>query len=245
MNFRLYRHDSLGSTNDEAKRLAQLGEPEGAVVTAETQTAGRGRAGRAWVTPPGAALAFSLLLRPRVNLVHLTQLSLLGGLAVLEGIQQVAPLPLALKWPNDVLAGSRKVAGVLAESGFHGNVLDYAVLGMGVNVNAGPAPDLALEYPAASLAAELGRPLDREALLAAILDAFARRYPLLGQPALAEAWSAHLAMRGQPVRVLGLLETLEGRLLGVKEDGALLVQLENGGVRTILAGDVHLRAAEA
>ena len=243
MDYRFYRHESLGSTNDEARRLALSGEPEGAVVVAETQTAGRGRSGRAWLTPPGAALALSVILRPQVSPIHSTQIGLLGGLAVLEGLEQLTGLALKLKWPNDVLAGGRKVAGVLAESGFTGSVLEYAILGLGVNVNAGPPPGVPLEYPATCLAAELGSTVDREAALQAILAALARRYPQLGQPGLAGAWSQHLAMRGLPVRVLGMVENIEGRLLGVEAGGALVIQLENGATRTFLTGDVHLREA--
>jgi BirA family biotin operon repressor/biotin-[acetyl-CoA-carboxylase] ligase len=243
LHYQIHRHDSLGSTNDEAKRLALLGEPEGTLVVADTQTAGRGRTGRQWVTPPGAAIALSLILRPQIALSHTTQLSLLGGLAVLEGIQKFSALPIQLKWPNDVLVRGRKVAGVLVEAGFVGNVLEYVVLGIGVNVNGGPPPELRLDYEATTLAGELGTPLDREAVTQSILSALDRRYPQLGTPDLASAWWEHLAMRGQAVRVLGMLETLEGQLLGVKGDGALVIQLANGDTRTILSGDVHLREA--
>ncbi len=241
MNFNIYRYDTLGSTNDEAKRLAELGEAEGTVVVAEAQTAGRGRSGRRWITPPGAALALSIILRPRLAAIHTAQVALLGGLAVLEGIQQLTRLPLQLKWPNDVLARNRKVAGALAESAFAGNQLDSVVLGIGVNVNAAP-PNIQLEYAATSLAAELGSPLDREAVLNAILKALEVRYPQLGEPALAAAWAEHLAMRGEQVRVSGLSETVLGILEGVRGDGALVIRLENGELRTILAGDVHLRS---
>lgn len=239
--YRFYRHASLGSTNTEAQRLASLGEPEGAVVMADTQTAGRGRSGRGWVTPPGAALAMTLLLRPQLVTAQTSQIALLGGLAVLEGIQQASGLKPQLKWPNDVLLHGKKVAGVLAEAAFTGNQLDYVVLGMGVNINSGPPPDLLTEYAATSLAAEAGAPCDREAIAQAILAAFAQRYPQLGTPALAQAWSGHLAMRGQPVKVVGPAETVEGVLLDVRADGALILQLANGATHTVLAGDVHLR----
>jgi len=242
LTYRLYRYESLGSTNDEANRLAALGEPEGAVIIADTQTAGRGRAGRTWVTPPGAALAMSLLLRPQVTLSHISQIALLGGLAVLEGIQQITSLPAELKWPNDVLVRGKKVSGVLAESGFSGNKLEHVILGMGVNINGGPPPDLTPEYQATSLATEYGSPLDREAITQAILAAFASRYPQLGTPQLAKAWSAHLALRGQQVQVQGMLETTVGELVGVKDDGALIIQLATGTTRTFLTGDVHLRS---
>lgn len=241
--YRIHHHDVIGSTNDEARRLASLGEPEGAVVAADSQTAGRGRAGRAWVTPSGAAIAMSVILRPRTAPAHLTQIALVGGLAVLEGVRQVVDLPLQIKWPNDVLARGKKVAGVLAEASFAGEMLEYVVIGIGVNVNAGPPSDLMLEYAATSLAAEAGSPLDREAVMNSILAAFAARYSQLGAPELAAAWSEHLAMRGEPVRVAGMAGTFIGRLEGVTGEGAMVVRLENGEARIVLAGDVRLREA--
>jgi len=242
LTYKIQRFESLDSTNDEAKRLAVAGEPEGTVIVADTQTAGRGRSGRQWLTPRGVAVALSLILRPQMAHMHTTQVALLGGLAALEGIQTVTGLPVKLKWPNDVLVNGKKVAGVLAETGFAGNVLDYVVLGIGVNVNGGPPPGLRLDYEAASLADLYGARLDREVLLQSILAAFNYHYPQLGTPDLAQRWSDCLAMQGERVRVVGMLETISGQLLGVKADGALLIQLASGETRTILAGDVHLRS---
>jgi BirA family biotin operon repressor/biotin-[acetyl-CoA-carboxylase] ligase len=244
--YRIHRHDTLGSTNDEAKRLADLGEPEGTVVTAETQTAGRGRSGRAWVTPRGAAIAMSVVLRPAARLpaAALTHVALLGGLATAEAIEQTLSLRPALKWPNDVMVRGKKVAGVLAEARFSGDRLEYAILGIGVNVNAGPPPELRLEYETTSLMAEQGSPLDRESLEQAILSALDARYAQLGAPALASAWSERLAMRGEAVRVIGPAETVTGVLEAVRDDGALILRMEDGAPRIVLAGDVHLRGAK-
>ena len=241
MKVRFCHFDQIDSTNDEAKRLAELGEPEGTVVTAESQTAGRGRSGRAWITPPGRAIAMSIILRPIAPALHLTQIALLGGLAVLEGIQRVAGLPAQIKWPNDVLVRGKKVAGVLAEAAFRGEGVEYVVLGVGVNVNGGPPPDLQLDYEAVSLADELGCVLDRDSVRDAILAALEVRYSQLGTAALTAAWAEHLAMRGAVVRVTGMLETITGTLEAVKEDGTLVLRQENGSARTVLAGDVHLR----
>lgn len=249
LTYRLHRYDALGSTNDEAKRLAELGAPEGTAVLAETQTAGRGRAGRTWITPRGAAIALSIILRPQKAPdpqrlpAQVTHIALLGGLAVLEGIRRTTALDPRLKWPNDVLVRGKKVAGVLAEAGFSGEALEYAVLGMGVNVNAGPPPELRLEYEATSLAAEHGSLLDREVLTQAILSTLDQRYPQIGTPDLAAAWSQNLAMRGEQVQVTGGAETLAGVLESVRDDGALVLRLADGTARTIVSGDVRLRAA--
>jgi len=242
MNRPIYRHRVIDSTNDEAKRLIEKGEPHGTLIIADEQTAGRGRSGRTWVTPPMSAIAMSLILRPTAPAhLHLTQISLLGGLAVLEGIKRATNLTPQLKWPNDVLINGKKVAGVLAESLFVGDRLEAVIVGMGVNVNAAPPSDLKLEYPATCLADALGRHVDREALIAAILESFDARYSQLGTPLLTEAWSAHLAMKGQEVQVVGITDTIRGRLEGVTGEGALLIRLASGEIKTILTGDVHLR----
>ncbi len=239
---RYYRYESLGSTNDEARRLAALGEPEVAVVVAEVQTAGRGRVGRVWVTPPRGAVAMSLILRPRVAPAQLTQMAMLGGLAVAEGIRATCGVAAELKWPNDVLVAGRKVAGVLAEASFAGEQLDWVVLGMGVNVNAGP-PAVALDASRAAtcLAAEAGYLLERESVMSAILSAFDVRYAQLGTPALAAAWEGLLAMRGKRVEARGPAGTVTGRLEGVTAEGAAVLRLASGESRVILAGDMHLR----
>ena len=239
---KVYRYDTIGSTNDEAKRLAALGEPEGTLVVADSQTAGRGRSGRPWITPPGSALALTLILRPTIPAVHVGQIALLGGLAAVEGIQTTTGLRPQLKWPNDVLIGGKKVCGVLAEAAFAGDKLDFVVLGMGVNVNAGPPPELTLAYPATCLADEVGHDLDREAVLEAILNSFDARYPQLGTPSLAAAWSEHLAMRGQVVLAISEgAEAVAGRLEGVTGEGAVVLRLENGETCTLVAGELHLR----
>jgi BirA family biotin operon repressor/biotin-[acetyl-CoA-carboxylase] ligase len=238
---RIFRYTTLGSTNDEAKRLAALGEPDGALVVADSQTAGRGRSGRQWVTPPGAAIAMSLILRPAIPSFQIAQVALLGGLAVLEGIEQATGLTAQLKWPNDVLINGRKVAGVLAEAAFTGDKLESVVLGIGVNVNAGPPLDLKLDYPATCLAAEAGHPLERESLVNSILAAFDARYRQLGTAALRQAWAKHLAMLGKKVKVTGPGETVSGVLEGVTGEGAVVILLESGERRIVLAGDIHLR----
>jgi BirA family biotin operon repressor/biotin-[acetyl-CoA-carboxylase] ligase len=241
LKYRIHHYDLIGSTNDEAKRLADLGEPEGTVVSAAAQSAGRGRAGRAWITPRDSAIAMSVVLRPRIATARLAQVALLGGLAAVEGIQRSTSLHPELKWPNDVLVRGKKAAGVLAEAGFAGDRLEYAILGIGVNVNAGPPPELRLEYETTCLRVEHGAALDPAVLRQAILSALDQRYPQLGTPALGRAWSERLAMRGQAVRVVGVAETVAGVLEDVDDDGALVLRMEDGRTRTILAGDVHLR----
>lgn len=242
---RIIHHNVIGSTNDEAKRLAASGEKDGTLITADTQTAGRGRMGRVWFTPPDSAIAMSLILRPATSEIHLAQLSLLGGLAVAEGIEAVTGLKPQLKWPNDVLIEDKKVAGVLAEASFDGNKVEWVVLGIGINVNAAPPPEVILETPATCLRPWTGREINRAELMRAVLDHFDSHYYSadagLGSETLTKEWKARLAYLGKPVRVVTAIGWVEGALRGVTSAGNLTMRLADGSHREFLAGDVHLR----
>jgi len=240
----VYVFQQIGSTNDEAKRLAAAGAPEGALVVAETQTAGRGRAGRRWVTPPRAALAVSLVLRPTLTAAQATRLTMLAGVAVCAALEGVAGVQPALKWPNDILLGGRKVGGILVESGLDGERLDYAILGLGLNVSAGPPPEQ-VQFPATALEAEAGRPVDRLTLLVAVLDALTTHYPSVAEgKGLHAAWQARLAWLGEAVTAYTAEGELHGVAEGVDDDGALRLRLASGETRRLLAADVRLRPSE-
>ena len=241
----IYLFRTIGSTNDEAKLLADSGAPEGLLVIAEEQTAGRGRTGRTWITPLGQALAISLVLRPSLLPVEQgTQLTMLAGLAVCQAVEQVTGLHPQLKWPNDVLLSGKKVAGLLVETALRGDQLDYAVLGLGLNVNFAPPPE-AVDFPATSLQAEAHAELDRLPLLHAILERLEALYPQVGasDQALYQAWSARLAMVGEPIVVRTAEGDQSGVLEGVTPEGALLLKQADGQTLKLLAGDVRLRPA--
>lgn len=242
--------ESTGSTNDVARAFAVAGEPEGVAVVADAQTAGRGRAGKSpWLTPPFTSIAVSVLLRPRLEPAHLSRLALLAGVAAVDAVRETTGVPAAIKWPNDVMAGRRKLGGILVESGLTGGRVAFAVLGIGINGNVaaaalGPLPDAAL--PPTTLQDEAGGPISREALLAALLRQLDARYAaLLDGAALREAYRARLGTLGQRVRVVGAGgpggEVVEGVASDVGEDGALLVRLDSGEVRSFTYGDVSLR----
>lgn len=236
----LYVFQQIGSTNDQGKALAEAGAPEGLLIVAEEQTAGRGRSGRTWLTPPGTALAFSLVLRPALAARDAARLMMLAGLAVCDAIEETAGLRAALKWPNDVLIANKKTAGILVESATRGEQLAYAVLGIGVNVRWAPAPDQ-VDFPATCLEAEAGRPLDRTALLRSMLARLQARYPTLNEAALFDDWRARLMMLGEPAELRLDNETWTGRCEEVLPDGALLFRLDSGETRRVLAGNLHLR----
>lgn len=232
-----------GSTNDEARRLAEAGAPEGTLVLAEHQTAGRGRLGRRWEAPPGSSLLLSLLFRPDLVPAQVQRLTMICGLALVEAIAGQTGLAVGLKWPNDLVVGGAKVGGMLTEIGLSGGRLEYVVVGIGLNVNLDPGqlpPGLLM--PATSLSHALGRPVDRLALLGAFLQAVEVRYQALraGHSPHGE-WAQHLVTLGQPVTVSGTGLFLQGVAEGVNADGALLVRRDDGRLETVLAGDVTLR----
>ncbi len=240
----LYLFQQIGSTNDQARQLADGGAPEGLLVVAEEQTGGRGRGGRRWLTPPGSALAVSVVLRPPLPAGQAARVTMLAGLAVCEAVELVAGVRADLKWPNDVLIGGRKTAGILVDSAFRGAVLEYAVLGIGLNVSWAP-DDTQVEFPATCLEAAAGRSVDRLTLLRALLSALQTRYADLAGEQLFADWRARLTLLGAPVTVHTAAETLAGQALDVEPDGALLVQLTTGETRRLLAADVHLRPPDA
>ncbi len=246
----IYYHEQTGSTNDDARRLAEAGAPSGALVVAASQTAGRGRGGRAWRSAPGASLALSVILRPEAVPANPPGgFTMLGGVAAAEAIEAVTGLPAELKWPNDVLLRRRKVCGVLAETAWIGDRLAYAVLGIGVNVRRGsePAPEAAL-FPATSLEAEAGRTIRRLDVLVELvhrLEAWANPLsrPLSRATSLIAAWEARLAFQGEPVWVDTPQGRLEGLVAGVTPEGGLLLRLPDGATTRVMTGDVHLRPA--
>jgi BirA family transcriptional regulator, biotin operon repressor / biotin---[acetyl-CoA-carboxylase] ligase len=238
--------DTTDSTNEVALRWIEAGAPDGALVVADAQTAGRGRMNRRWVTQPGAALAFSLVLKPGAasGAPPFGLFSPLAAMALADALVELGVPHVEIKWPNDVLLRGRKVAGILAEAAWLGDQLQGLVLGIGVNVDpaAVPPPETLL-YPATSVVGELGRPVDREDLLARLVGAVFAWRPRLGSPDFLQAWEARLAFKGRPVEVQQFDQVVSGVVLGVTEDGALRLSAldEPHQEFTIDAGDVRLR----
>ncbi|MDY7039945.1 MAG: biotin--[acetyl-CoA-carboxylase] ligase [Chloroflexota bacterium] len=239
---RVVAYPRVGSTNDEAKRLAEAGEPEGTLVIADEQTAGRGRLQRTWWAPAGTALLMSLILRPELAPHQAQRLTMLCSLAICDAITEVTGLTTAVKWPNDVLLRGRKVCGILTDLGIEGSRLVYAVVGMGINVNVNFHAAGELASTATSLAQELGHEVSRAELLRAILIGLEERYTRLraGDSPHVE-WTARLATVGQQVTIATSTGQLSGVAEGVDADGALLLRDDNGALRRILAGDVTSR----
>ena len=236
-------HDEIGSTNARAAEWARAGAPDGALVCAEVQTAGRGRLDRRWHAPRGSSLLMSLIFRPPLAPRQSQRMTMILSLAAVEAIGRIAGLAARVKWPNDVYLAEHKVGGILTELGVQGEALAYVIVGMGLNVNLDVSALPEVATPATSLSAALGRPVPRLPLLTAILEGIERRYDRLRAGwSPAEEWREHLLTVGRRVTVrAGDEETLEGVAEGVDADGALLVRDSAGVLRRILAGDVTLR----
>ncbi len=234
-------HVTLDSTNQQALAAARSGAAAGLVVVAEEQTAGRGRLGRTWIAPRGAALLLSVLLRPQIAPDQLHRLTVAGALAMAEAVEAVCGLRPTLKWPNDLLVGERKLAGVLAEADIDGPVVKAVVVGIGINVSWDDFPsDLA--GIATSCSTEVGRPVSR----LDVLDAFLRRASVrfADLDAAFVEYRIRLATIGRAVRVELASGSLHGLAVDIKPDGTLLVETATEGVVEVTAGDVvHLRPA--
>jgi BirA family biotin operon repressor/biotin-[acetyl-CoA-carboxylase] ligase len=231
--------DSVTSTNDVAKRLAREGAPEGTLVIAEEQTEGRGRQGRRWIAPVGSSLLMSVLFRPSFPPADLPQLLMASALAVAQAIEDSTGLRVQLKWPNDVLLGSRKTGGILIEAGLSGEAVDYAVVGIGLNVNLDLTLVPEIAAIATSLSEELGQRVPRLRVLHALLRSMEREYLLLrsGQSPH-DRWVTRLEQLGQEVEINTPWGRESGRLDRVGEDGTLFLRREDGTETPITVGDV-------
>ncbi len=234
---------TVGSTQDVARAAAAAGAPDRSAFVAEYQSVGRGRRGRHWVAPPGTALLLSVLFREESPAPAPQRYTMLVSVALAAAIEQVAPgLRPAIKWPNDLLLGEQKVAGILAESAWDGHKL-AAIVGAGTNVRV-PADELARAGArATSLEAALGRHVDRADLLVALLrsvDDWRARPP----SELAAAWRARLWGRGQRVQLRGLDAAEPGEVevvvLGAELDGSLRVRLADGTERLTMTAELIL-----
>lgn len=243
----LYLCGKVESTNATLSRLARSGAPEGTVVLAESQTAGRGRLGQPWFSPPDVNLYASVLFRGPLALKDAPIFSLIGGLALAEAVREAGATP-AIKWPNDVLVDGRKVGGSLVECVARGDQVEYLILGVGANLNVDLDALGAALGPAAagatSLRAATGREVDRDAFAAAYLnalDAWARCYRGEGASAVLEGWSQLDVLTGRQVEIRGAGERFLGRVAGVDHAGRLVVQDAVGERRTVSSEEICVR----
>lgn len=231
--------EEVGSTNTVARDLARAGATEGTVVIADAQTQGRGRLGRTWVSPAGRNLYMSVVLRPRLPDTRLGQVSLVAGVATCEAVREWCDA--LLKWPNDVLAAGRKVAGLLIESEGEANNR-FLILGIGVNLNTtrDDFPE-ELRDKAGSLRMATDAPVERERFTASLLGHLERRYDALhvhGFEPLRARWESLSTLVGAQICVEEPAGRVEGVALGLDDDGALRLRLSSGAEHRVVAGDV-------
>lgn len=236
---RLVYYPSVASTMSLARQAAREGAAEGSAVVAGEQTAGKGRRNRVWRSPPGS-ISLSLVLRPRAG--EFGSLVMVAALAVVSAIEAVTGLRPVIKWPNDVLINRRKVSGILIETEVGGGPKDYAVVGIGINVNLKVADYPEIAQIATSISDEVGREVSRFELLRRLLEEFERLYlAATAGTGVFDEWRARLVTLGKRVAVSCEGTRLEGVAESVAPDGSLWLRRPDGTLSRIVAGDVSLR----
>mgnify|MGYP000359109321 FL=1 len=230
------------STNLWIKRLAKEGASEGTLALAEFQSAGRGRLGRSWEVPEGTSVMMSILLRPKFEPQYAPTLTLVMGMAVAKAVKSLG-FDVSIKWPNDVVVSHKKICGILTEMGVRDGKIDYAVIGVGINVNIKEFPE-EMADKATSLYLESGKEFDRSQIPGLVMEAFEKYYEKFAATCdlsgLKEEYESILANYNQPVRVLAK-EPYEGVARGITDGGELLVEKTDGTIVAVSAGEVSVR----
>jgi BirA family biotin operon repressor/biotin-[acetyl-CoA-carboxylase] ligase len=241
-DIRVFRETT--STNDVADKLARDGVKEGVVVFAESQTQGRGRLGRKWISPPGKGLWFTVLLRPQLPPELVTQITIASATALSRAIRSLTDLRPEIKWPNDLLLGGKKVAGILTELSAELDTVRWVLLGIGVDANLGVADfPHDLRKTATSLRIELGHPIERAALATGLLKELDQAYAQLNRgafEALADEWEHQCSTLGHEVTIHVGQRRIRGRAESLDPGGALLVRTHHGHLERVMGGDVTL-----
>ncbi len=230
------------STNLWIKRLAKEGASEGTLALAEFQSAGRGRLGRSWEVPEGTSVMMSILLRPKFEPQYAPTLTLVMGMAVAKAVKNLG-FDVSIKWPNDVVVSHKKICGILTEMGVRDGKIDYAVIGVGINVNIKEFPE-EMADKATSLYLERGKEFDSNQIPGLLMEAFEKYYEKFAATCdlsgLKEEYESILANYNQPVRVLAK-EPYEGVARGITDGGELLVEKTDGTIVAVSAGEVSVR----
>ncbi len=236
--------DSIDSTNQYAKKAGEENEPEGLLVIADEQTAGKGRSGRHWTTPPGTTIAMTVLLRPKIAPERISMVTLVMGMAIAKACRDLYGLDAGIKWPNDIVINGKKLSGTLTEMSAEMTAVNYIVIGVGINVNLREFPE-EIRQTATSVALELGHDVNRAELIAAVLDRFEQYYEIFLEArdlsGLRDTYNEMLVNTGRAVRVLEPGKEYTGTALGIDELGQLLVRRENDQVEKVYAGEVSVR----
>ncbi len=238
---KIFTYESIDSTNLCAKTLAGSGAEEGTVIITEFQTAGRGRLGRTWQAEAEKNLLFSVIIRPKLEINKIGLLPFFAAVGVAQALETVTGIRFECKWPNDVLLNEKKCCGILLESSFQNNVLDYAVIGIGVNVNQ-KAFDVEIKERATSLSQECGREFDRRELFHRIMTSLELLYSEVKNGNFIKTlneWRVRTTIFGKQITISQAGELLNGRAIALSADGGLVIATPDGQ-RVCYAGDVIL-----
>lgn len=235
---------SVSSTNDVSWAEAEKGAPEGTVVVAEEQTAGRGRLSRRWHSPPGLGIWASVVLRPEVRPETAPGLTLCVSVAIAKAVRSLYPVDVSLKWPNDVIVKGKKLCGILTEMRASRSNVDFVVCGIGMNVNQTPEDfPVELREGAISVMMATGKRADRGELLAAMLEHLEKQYRKFCREGVASSldeWRSMCPLFGKRVRIKGRRAAVEGIFFNIDDNGALVLRLDSGIHRSFLVGDMEL-----
>ena len=232
----------IGSTNTAAAGLAEKGEQDGTVIIAESQTEGRGRRGRTWASPAGKNLYLSIILRPGIPPRDASILTFMSAVACASAIRRLSSVPVSVKWPNDLMAGGRKIGGILTEMKATSSCIDYAVIGVGINLNLDKSdmPDN-IRDTATSLMLQTGLPQSRTGHALEIIKAMDHWYTILlesGKGRIIESWQRLSSTTGRAVTVINGETKLTGIAEGIDSEGLLILRLGDNSIMKISSGDV-------
>lgn len=240
----LEAYEEIDTTNRRARELGEEGAPSGAVVVAESQTAGKGRRGRSWVTPKGETLAFSIMLRPKLPPERVSMLTLAAAMAVNSAIEELTGLAAQIKWPNDIVLGNKKVCGILTEISTELEMVRYVVVGIGINVNSSVFPE-EISEKASSLFLETGCKWNRSELLGLVLRQFEHYFEQLEKDkslcSLRPEYEACLVSKGREVFLEENNTVRQAKCLGISDRGGLIVSCKDGSTEEIISGEVSVR----
>lgn len=236
--------EETGSTNVEARKLAEAGAAHGTLIVADSQTDGKGRRGRSWHTPKGSSIAMSLILKPELEAEYASMLTLVQAVAVTKAIKEICGLDAQIKWPNDILVNEKKVCGILTEMNLEMTEISSIIIGTGINVNQDWFPEEIAEI-ATSLRIEKKRTQSRADLIERICELFEEYFEIFMKSkdlsAFLEEYNSYLVSRDRMVKVLDPKGEFTGKALGINAYGELCVQKENGEMVPVYAGEVSVR----
>ena len=237
-------YKDTGSTNDAARAFAIKGAREGFAVVADSQTKGKGRLGRSWESPAGVNIYTSIVLRPSIMPLFAPQLTLVSAVAVAEAISKYSQKTPEVKWPNDILINSKKVAGILTEMNSETDRINFVIIGIGVNINMTRKmfPE-ELRPIATSLKEEIGKEISRIDFIQTLylnLETWYKRYLKHGFEPIRRAWTGYFTMAGRVVKVRQMDKAIVGVAMGIDDNGVLLLREKSGNITRIISGDVEI-----